>query len=806
MNLQEISKASKVLERQRKSLRNRQGIRTILKGVMPPSRDIPHTSENIQCMKMYCSSVRNFTNTSLRKTCSRLEYLKFKFLDDFKRFWASLKFITLIEPSLVPLCYMILRNGWDQEWHLLYKKSLDLCSDFGEMENYTVSVNSEKSRIIREITRQLLLVDPKIWIPTTVLPRYEYVREGKMHYSFLDKEKYLSKSEDFRLLVQEYLRNLNINELFVPPPDLVLKVGSSRYNDGGIVRKDYERPQVSFESGFLYQQFNPRPLGTREVWLPDKSTKINNSFWMIIGRQILKKDPTYPCEDPEETYKNIKESLYKPFSSFDMPGFGFQYIREWLFIVAEEIVRLFPNPDMFENFELFKKLFNKVKVQMPNGEFVYPPRGVGLGYYEDLKTIGVNAILARFNPISVYGDQGIIPKNAIIPAVKELRAYGFDLPVDKVVLNQTEIKWGGWTMSYDRCERPKLILEPLVSIFTMRYHWERKQVLESFAAEFPDYYKEKSSIIPFQYECFFGFEFTQGDSLWNFRNSGVSSTSPVQTGHLKTWAVQRLKSPGDNIQDSFLYETPFYTEWKEADSKAFSIKRKSLYRSSLPSQTAVFDYAHPIIELNKNRKPELPRIASLISDYTEMKLVVNHQMTTGKFLFGLSGNGAQKALSLCSRARNPYEAYATGGYKVSTLWRGNPLVSYEHKFLLEHMLSNVSELNKYIVTRFDSRNFNYARLFPHSRPNKRALDDVPRNMCSTSNNAEKKRIKSSYRKVSIIDMVDANEKESVIPDTSGLRQVSDLIGDLSSRVTTVEDSSDEEDPDADVLLFLEEYA
>jgi len=672
------------------------------------------------------------------------------------------------------------------------------------MENATFKKGSEEYSVIREITREMLLVDKEFLIPITILPRFEYKKEGKMHLAFLEKERFLSKSDDFRKLVRSYLRSLDLKELFVPPLDVCLKVGSSRYNDGGVVRKDYERPQSSLESGFLYQSFNPKPLGTREVWLPDKATKLNNNFWMIIGRQFLNNCPTYPHQDPLKTWEEIRERLSSPFSSFDISGFGFQYIREWLFIIADEITTLFPNPDLSEMKEIFFKLFSEVKVQMPDGKFVYPPRGVGLGYYEDLKTIGVNALLHEFHPISIYGDQGILPRRSIIAAVQKLRNFGFELPTSKVVFDQVEIKWSGWTMTSDSCTRSKLYFEPLVSIFFQRYHWERKQILASYNQEFPEIYKGWGFIIPFQYEIFFGYEFTKGDSLWNFRNSGVSSISPVYSGHLKSWAVQRMKAPTDQIVDDFMYETPFFTKWKESDAKAFSISRKTTYRKSIPSNTAVFDYAHPILKLNKNRKPDLPRIAGLVSDYTEHKLIINHQMTTGKFLFGLSGNGANKALSLCSRHRNPWEAYATGGYKVETLWRSDPRASYEYSFLLEHILSNVNAMNKYIIPRLDVYAFNYTQLFPHSRPQKRDLNDVPRNMYVPSELDSRKRVKPSYEIVSFDRMMQVNH-DCPIDDRLEPKSVKDLLGDIKLRNVTeyIESSSSSEADDEE--LFLGEF-
>jgi len=328
--------------------------------------------------------------------------------------------------------------------------------------------------------------------------------------------------------------------------------------------------------------------------------------------------------------------------------------------------------------------------------------------------------------------------------------------------------------------------------------------LSSFNERFPEVYEKWKLIIPFQYELFFGYEFTKGDSLWNFRNSGVSASAPVQTGHLRSWAVQRMKAPTDKIVDDFLYETPFFTQWKESDAKAFSISRKKTYQKSMAANTAVFDYANPILKLNKNRKPDLPRLAGLVSDFTEHKLIVNYQMTTGKFLFGLSGNGAQKALLLCSRHRNPWEAYATGGYKVETLWRGDPRASYEYSFLLEHILANVLEMNKFIVTRLDVHSFNYTQLFPHSRPQKRDLGDVRRNTCIPEEDHIDKRAKPSFTRVSFDKMIPAN-LDGPIDDRLEIKNVKNLLGDIEfRRVSPEPEESDHLSDGMDEELFLGE--
>jgi hypothetical protein len=278
----------------------------------------------------------------------------------------------------------------------------------------------------------------------------------------------------------------------------------------------------------------------------------------------------------------------------------------------------------------------------------------------------------------------------------------------------------------------------------------------------------------------------------------------VSTGHIRTWAVQRLIAPTDKIVDDFLYETPFFTQWKESDARNFSIRRKSLYKSSIIANSAVFDYANPIIELNRVRKPDLPRIAGLVSDFTEHKLIVNHELTTGKFLFGLSGNGARKALELCSRARNPWEAYATGGYKVHTLWRGDPRITSEVDFLLEHLLANVTLMSSYMIKRLDVYDFDYTSLFPYSRPTKRDIGDKERNRFSSIEH-ESKRLKSSLKRISMSDLVSYDGAGIQKDDSLNPQSISNILGDIGSRLISVEPVSEEIDS-FDEDLFLEEYS
>jgi hypothetical protein len=136
-----------------------------------------------------------------------------------------------------------------------------------------------------------------------------------------------------------------------------------------------------------------------------------------------------------------------------------------------------------------------------------------------------------------------------------------------------------------------------------------------------------------------------------------------------------------------------------ADAKAFSIKRKAVYKSSIPCQTLVRDYANPILRLNKSKVPKFGAVASAVSDYVETKLLVLYRMTSGKTSYGLTSKGMIDSLRYCSRARNPYEAYATGGYEVLTSWVGPARASSEWLWLTNHLINNVEMMYDHTATK-----------------------------------------------------------------------------------------------------------
>jgi hypothetical protein len=674
------------------------------------------SAQELADLKLLCTITRNFSNTALRKAISRVPKAQETTIRSFCLSWIKLKVLDKYFPHLRDVIYIMLRNMWDIQFQLEY---LDLLEGLPQSSNYyffgivkeSLYRNKPDFRTIAEIYVKTPL---KEWITEKVFPRIYYRKESKLEYSFMKNEFSKGKLDVFRQRVKALLAHINLEKIFVPPPDCVFGADLRLYNDGGVPRKDWERPQTSTTCGFLLQVFNPKPLGTREVWLPDYATKVSNSFWMTIGRQLLSNCRWFPSDDPEETYMRIKARLTESFFGyFDISAFGLQYPRELLCILTEEIGLHYPNPDMSEQVKILLGLLQrKFPLQTSGTTFVYPTRGIGLGYFEDLKTLGIMAILMPWQEsvISLYGDQGLISlfrKNFkyLKTIIQELRDFNFIIKDDKVDTKTGVVKWSGWTMGastkVDRFEKRCHMTSTLMSILDGRYHWERKLRLRSFYGLFPEY-QDRFRRFGFLYETIYGYEFRPGDSLNSILQCGASPHSRMELGTTRWFRVQQLVSPKDQITDNLIFSTPLFMEWKEADAARFDKNRRSCYRTTRGTSYN-FEYCNPQIVPYKSIRPKLSHIMRATSDRTEMRLIAFHGLSTGKFTYGTDKSYWDGILKRHSLAPNPFESFVTGGYSVATSWHHPRRVSAEWLFVVQHLKNHIDDLDTY-MTRLYSDN------------------------------------------------------------------------------------------------------
>lgn len=243
-------------------------------------------------------------------------------------------------------------------------------------------------------------------------------------------------------------------------------------------------------------------------------------------------------------------------------------------------------------------------------------------------------------------------------------------------------------------------------------------MIRSYYDQYPEYREKISKFLPLFYEQLFGYEFSKFDSFWNVENGGVSYCYPYQEGESRSYKAQRLTTPRVSIVDNLLYETPFYVQWKRGDARKHQILRKSVYKNTQLMQSSTFEYSNPRIKLNKTRSPSFSIAQKAISDWYDLKLITQHGYTMGKVTFNLFGQELHRALVQCSRAPNPFEAYATGGYTNLTAWRAPPVVSSELQYLVELFNQNISLIETRLVSRFDIDNVDVEEILG-TRPEKR---------------------------------------------------------------------------------------
>jgi len=306
---------------------------------------------------------------------------------------------------------------------------------------------------------------------------------------------------------------------------------------------------------------------------------------------------------------------------------------------------------------------------MPNGMKFHPNRGIGLGYYEDLKTIGVMAILLDYKVLSLYGDQGIIEDAFHVD--EKLREHNFIIKPSKVkMLPLDRVFWGGWTYTAHSYSIPKRFSNAFLGAFFSRQHWERKLALRGLYSEHKSRYIRIEKRISFLYELFFGYEFYKGESSNNFYDCGVSATQPLISGNHKLYRVQDKVAPNSQLPIDFKFFIPTVVSRDrtipDSLAKEFSILRKKIFKRSPVMDDSVYRYSRPRIVYN-NQKVKLN---SPLPGWADALYASLYGSSTGVIAFGLSPEELILAARRQVYAKNPFEARSKGGYSVLTKYRG----------------------------------------------------------------------------------------------------------------------------------------
>jgi len=613
--------------------------------------------------------------------------------------WVKFKFARMLRPRLSSTYVYIMKNCSTLIGQQIYD---DCYEQFTEQPLETTRLfyeRREKSPLYFRLMDYFYSEDPDWILPLSVFPRIDF-EKSKMHLSSVP---YQFDEELYKVVYEKvfnYVYSLDIKSLFIPRGDLLQKYSSQKYNDGGVVKFDYERPTNSFDSSFKYQRFLTQPLTPREVWLPGKAIKQNNAFMMNVHRQILRKEPVYPKDDMDHNHKVLAIALREGCWKFDISGFGFQFLRELLSAGNAAIRELYPCSEMEEQGEIMEQILKSVSVEMPNGEVVKPIRGIGLGYYEDLKTIIMLSILKEYYPISIYGDQGLIEKRGIEFAFA-LMDYSFIMNHEKIDEGASEgtIRFGGFVHNKDGYFKPRIYSDNIFGAFFSRHHWERKSTLYSISKHYPEMYKSVQKRLVFAYEKIFGYEFFKGELSQSFIDGGITTKERV-TGVQRLYNIRAYQTPINTMVFDPVYQTPFNlinantVTFKE--SKEFQLKRKRLYKENVPKDTHLYDYVNPVIEFNKKTNP-IPRS---LPRWADLNLILFSNQSSGSITCGLSREDIQKAAERQYFCSDPFRARATGGYSFVTKWRSSRPPSHE---LLEsaEILQGCDNIDSLYVNRTD---------------------------------------------------------------------------------------------------------
>jgi len=610
------------------------------------------------------------------------------------------KLIRMLSPDVGKDVIWILKHCLSLEGQKRYKTLYESFIDIGATSAIMQLPSSrfEDYRIIDYLNN----CDPDLVIPYSAFPPIYYEKD-RMHLCYLDPPS-IDKKE-VKEIFFNYIYRLDLKSLFVPPPDILWKVGNQKYNDGCEVKYDYERA-TSYDSAFMVQEFLGGPLQPRQVWLPSKKVKNNNIFWMLVGRQFLKREPVYPREDPEENAELLKDLPH--YLRFDISGFGLQYVREYLSIMTEVIEELYPSSNMMIFAEEARHIFSNVRVILPNGERVSPPRGIGLGYYEDLKTLCMIAFLKPYEPFSVYGDQGLLPDKDMLPfmAIEEIVRRGFVLKDDSIVLSSNttalekrRVKWAGILISNTGFQVFKKYSSKLIQAMFLERHWERKSGLYSFSSEYPDFYKTVQRRILRLYTQLYGDEFYRTDSASSFHDTGIM-IKPITVGFKKDYRVSSLKVPFDPTLFEVGYNTPFkkvvVKTYPRSLSKKFEKERHNLYKKTPHIDSSVHYYVNPRIELNMRFNPK----HRVLPAWAEFLYAINYESTTGSITYNLTQEEMAKSIQLFSHHNDPFKAYASGGYKILDMWHC-PSVPSQEQVEAAKYLSKLSNRSLDYVSRSD---------------------------------------------------------------------------------------------------------
>jgi len=580
-------------------------------------------------------------------------------------------------PNTKALCMRILHDFSDpegadryEEYFLQYARNYDLKVSGQPQEDdflnhpLTIIKNNSKLSLSGEIRSRDF---PSI----NGFPRFDRKKESKMWLTQLDELTPL-QLEIFEKKARNFLRKFSNESFYVPNISACMAIDQNWYSDGHVKRRNCEEPVFSWSDSWDYQTFWTSPTSKREVWLPPKDYKTCSLWWHLFVMPIIEKaDELVGNDQLTEVRKSLQQRM-RPCRKIDLKGFGLQFPRSLILILMKILGEYFPSLEL----DLVKKqtenMFNKISVKMPDGKFISPIRGVGLGYFSNLMTIAVRVILDGVYIVKMFNDDILVDDHDYNMALMMLTDLGF-------VINEKKsgefYNRAPYFMNVSMDKRGSVhyqdVQGPWAAAVLARHHYQRKSIFLMV----PYAHKWK---MRYHYERLFGYELHRGEvydhpTTWGINPHATEYVGYVTGGLLRKFTSERLQDVTEHRVKST------YFPWKTAKESKFHLARFKARRFKRHKWYTGYDeYLHP--KMKEAKWINNINFVNQLEPYTvptwyDLRCILNLGYSTGRFLRGLSPSEARHALSRYCFHRDPIGTMKNGGAIVVTPYHKGPSLS-----------------------------------------------------------------------------------------------------------------------------------
>jgi len=491
------------------------------------------------------------------------------------------------------------------------------------------------------------------------LIQWDIPKESKMYLASLPDS---INIETFKENARNYLRRNKVEKLHVPDRTACLTLNDHWYSDGGLEkRRNCEEPVHSWDGPMIYETFWTTPTSKREVWVPPLNYKINNVWWQILVGPILEKDESLVSNETNEQIGMSIKKRMRPCRKIDLKGSGIQFPRSVIIALMEVIYEFYPNEDIECHLKETKRLFNDLSVKMPDGKYNFPTRGVGLGYYETLKTLVMRIILHDVYIVKMFNDDILVANDDYEKARLRIQTNGFVINEKKTgeyyryvpYFLQCSILLGKAMMHQNSNGR-------LAALVFSKYHYIRKNI-------FLTYHSNRKTWMMFAYRQLFGWEVYPDECIRHPTDWGLNPTAEYRVGWVKGGLLRKFtQSRVADLTEYRVKQSAFpFMRWKD---RKFSLARSKARRlKNVVSYTGYDEYLHPIVEDAPwiiDREPGAAITPHLTSMWYDLRCIIQKGYTTGRYLRGLTPEQARFALARFSFSRDPIGSYIKGGARM----------------------------------------------------------------------------------------------------------------------------------------------